>query len=635
MDEHLQFPSAATQGQSPAGEQFGQPPSAELLAALPNQEVAADPEHLVANAASFVEGLRQDTQAKNPTLSVGKQEAIVDGGVANLVETADGVHELPADVVGILAAASAPESTEDPHTVEALAHEDPPMLAQAVELTLEGGFPKEAVEEVVSDIVAAQHRQRTGSTESVLSEPNPNDAGVTASKELESPASITEIAANWTWGENGIQRIVPPEPNFTLEIHNYLTGEQPLDEELASSLAAAEESFELSKIERASEISRQIIALEESRTGAPGDDNRITYIRGQLENSLKTNNNTHFMGKASVIEGVLQQRHEASIVVVDEAMVAKEKALLERAIDDRIAANKYPWTLEATTIPDNIRASMKAWHEIITTKGEEPAKDDVFHVPFTNTNARAPEDSILLENSSISGDKTDLSREELTKAGVFFINRVGDGEQPIFGAPIEDEQGVFNVQERSFLTRDELERVYRYQKAHGFGVGNEHDVADVQTDIITMALQPGYSRHGAIMAPGAGRENKYRTMRSPFVESGFTVANSKFGVIVYDTDGSIFGEIDPGSSEPRPTQRRINTLSVHLMGAHPDFPGLSEMPGEDSDWDQKYMSPGEFVEKLYIPPSNKRQIFDCIKNNFKTRREREWIEEAPDFADVA
>jgi hypothetical protein len=75
---------------------------------------------------------------------------------------------------------------------------------------------------------------------------------------------------------------------------------------------------------------------------------------------------------------------------------------------------------------------------------------------------------------------------------------------------------------------------------------------------------------------------------SPFLDSGPINLGPNL-------DTSVF--MDGGIADQRSNaQRRINMISVYLLGAHPDFPGLAEM-GSDSD--QQYMAAGEYIDNLF------------------------------------
>jgi hypothetical protein len=98
---------------------------------------------------------------------------------------------------------------------------------------------------------------------------------------------------------------------------------------------------------------------------------------------------------------------------------------------------------------------------------------------------------------------------------------------------------------------------------------------------------------------------------------GFLVQSDNFGVMVRSSNPKAFGG--------RP--RRINTLSTHLIAAHPEYAGVSEMFDEAAAGDQLYMKPGEFVRGLYIPPPTQEEAFNSIKDGMPTRRERLWVGE--------
>lgn len=304
------------------------------------------------------------------------------------------------------------------------------------------------------------------------------------------------------------------------------------------------------------------------------------------------------------------------VAVVQQELSARSKAELQAAITSRIEANKLPWTMPNPKISKEEMDRYKGWYNaILGNTITEPAKpDDVFKVaiPVGNGGKHAAKDIVLLAEAGVKGDKMTFTREELQRAGVFFVNRVGGGEQPIFGMPIPDpesEGGFFNVQDRNFLTRAELEKVYKYQQENGYGIGGA-DAADVQTDMIVFALRADGRRPDARKDyGGAGRENKYGVVRSPFVDSNYYVT-AGFESVVRTPEGS----------------QRMNTVTIHLANGHPDFPGLSEMPDPNTTaGDQKYMTAGKFVEEYYKRLPTEEEALGAMRNNMHTDREKAWV----------
>ncbi len=74
---------------------------------------------------------------------------------------------------------------------------------------------------------------------------------------------------------------------------------------------------------------------------------------------------------------------------------------------------------------------------------------------------------------------------------------------------------------------------------------------------------------------------------SPFLDSGFFFGRN--------IDIDLWMKEQTGDTEG--VHRRLNVVNVHLIGAHPEFPGFSEMGTQG--WDQRYMTPGEYVRELY------------------------------------
>lgn len=294
----------------------------------------------------------------------------------------------------------------------------------------------------------------------------------------------------------------------------------------------------------------------------------------------------------------------------------QEKIAVEKIADDRIDADRFPWTMPKSELPKALIEIYKAYYDSLT-RVVEPKPDDVFHVgPPMSGGGYDAADLALFKEAGISSAGINFKRKDLQAAGIFFVNRIGAGEQPILGVPIPDpesEGGFFNVQDRSFLTREEFDKVYTWQQANGYGVG-EYDPVDVQLDMF-MSLMHTRKRGNINMRGGSsGRESKYGEPHSPYVDLGFKV---EFGVggDAVDPDGA-FGR----------GHRRINTMSLHMINGHPDYPGTSEMFDDaTSQPDQRYMTPGEFVKLLYQPLPTKEEALLAVTHNLQTWREREWV----------
>jgi hypothetical protein len=310
--------------------------------------------------------------------------------------------------------------------------------------------------------------------------------------------------------------------------------------------------------------------------------------------------------------------------VIDE-LAAREKAVLEKQIAARIEADRLPWTMPDPQLAPDIMNTIQSYYEQIIVEQFVASPDDQFRVPFPmepfeNGQPYAAEDARLLAAAGIDLQQTDMhfTRAELKQANVFFVNRVGGGEQPIFGVPIPDpgsEDGLFHVEDRSFLTRAEFEKVYDYQQQQGDGIG-DRDPLDVQTDMLLFTLRPETRRTDVPTRKtiGSGRENKYSLMRSPFVDSGFFVKIS--------TETDLYQE-ESGMT-------RLNSLNIHLVHAHPEFPGVSETYDKRNVADdQKYMSAGTFVAEYYMPPPTAQEALESMRHQLPTARERAWVSAWP------
>lgn len=333
--------------------------------------------------------------------------------------------------------------------------------------------------------------------------------------------------------------------------------------------------------------------------------------------------------------------YEVTDVVLQE-LTRREKELLDHLVDARMKADLLPWTMQDSEVPQQIMDVVKdVWDDLLHPVDVEAHPDDEFRVArpmkrfekgYTDADIELLNKAGLVEEKI--GDRGQkiyavprLTRAGLQEAGVFFINRVGDGEQPIFGVPIPDpdsEDGLFHVQDRSFLTREEFEKVYAYQQANGFGLG-QASVEDVQMDMLMFAWRPEIrnvsGKWERKKAGFGGREAKYgiQRARSPFVDLGHIPAGGVEPMIL-GKDGC----------------RRMNTMSIHLANAHPDYPGVSEMfdPARTA-WDQKYMSVGEFMRDFYVPPSTPQEILQSMKDQLLTRREAFWAGRLPDEVERA
>lgn len=353
-------------------------------------------------------------------------------------------------------------------------------------------------------------------------------------------------------------------------------------------------------IEEYEAIARQMV--ENGNQVPPGLSGHIDELRNRL-----------------TIKDKIDVSHDETLISsVQNIVVEQEEKLVAQAIKDRIEADLLPWTMpRAEKAPQLVTFAKAAMEYLTLEKSIEAHPSDIFSIPIgMGKQEHASADIDILAKAGVHIGLRGISRGDLQKAGVFFINRVGEGEQPIFGIPIEDDQGTFNVQERALLTKAEFERVYRFQQEQGMGVG-DLDAADVQVDMVMSLATQGRKDHNGINTQaGHGRENKFSAMRSPFVDSEFIVPSGMNGVMFENNTQAFQG----GS-------RRMNTLVIHLMNAHPDYPAVSEMADmKTAEWDQKYISPAEYVKSIYCPPTTEKEAFDAIQNNIPTRRERVWLE---------
>lgn len=294
-------------------------------------------------------------------------------------------------------------------------------------------------------------------------------------------------------------------------------------------------------------------------------------------------------------------------------------------INYRVEADRLPWTMPNSNLPETVMEGVKLVHDKLTDY-PEGLPTDIFKVaqPMKRFEGEiySPDDVTLMKQGGIdirNHGGPYYTREELQKAGVFFVNRVGGGEQPLFGVPIPNPNKpgeFFDVQDRSFLTREEFDMVYKYQQENGYGLSPGQDAADVQMDMIMFATMPDGRKESVRKSYGFGsRENKYGQTRSPFVDLGFEV-----------THGVEVSVLSPDS------QRRINTTTIHLANGHPDYPGVSEMFDNDAvAHDQSYMSVGEFTKDFYIPPTTTEQAFNSLKHKLPTKRESAWVRQGDKF----
>jgi hypothetical protein len=129
------------------------------------------------------------------------------------------------------------------------------------------------------------------------------------------------------------------------------------------------------------------------------------------------------------------------------------------------------------------------------------------------------------------------------------------------------------------------------------------------------------------------RRNKLGNQPSPFLESGYTFGDNP--------DVLVSGMPSPTDPD-RNIAMRVNMGTIHLAGAHPDFPGFSEMGGSN---DQVYMPTGRYITELYPQDEAEREkvqekeslafqsedlvALDLEIQRRAIRRAREWQAEQP------
>jgi len=374
----------------------------------------------------------------------------------------------------------------------------------------------------------------------------------------------------------------------------------------------------------AASLSKRQGEYETAKQGVQQEIDRMNTIReGMAENARA--------GIDAALRQMTERRDKASdesmwlqdaalIYEVRDVLQRREREAIEQAVDTRIQQDKLPWTMPDIAVPQEQMDWFKAGYEGIIQQETEPLPEDVFTIAVPMTGAYATEDLSLLEQAGLDPSQLrKIERQDLQKAGVFFVNRIGDGEQPILGMAIPDAEspdGMFDAGSRSILTKAEFEKVYDYQQAHGYGIGDT-DPADVQMDMVAFGMRFEDRARGVIksVTPGS-RINKYNQVLSPFVDSGHRIKNSG-GLEGYVIDQE--QKLWAGKGK-----LRMNDITVHLVNAHPEYPGLSEMFEETAAHDQKYMSAGDFMD-IYQPPPTPEEAFISVKSGFGTRREQAWV----------
>lgn len=430
---------------------------------------------------------------------------------------------------------------------------------------------------------------------------------------------VKSICSRWQWDPES-ERVVPKyAADFTNPLYHTLV----------------EKLMDPSAYDGDPEINS--ILDEKRRTFEQAKTDRVSSLTAQASERLK-NRSTH-------VQEAIQRQHDASLKMImgevwhpdgetlehiTEVLMQRERQLVEYMIEREIGLNARPETL-----PYNLSASEESiavaasWTNFIVDgkspfdyppnikKGEEliPLDDDTFSIPTLRTGIHEADAAIMAQ----MGVKNlhAVTRSMLRDAGVFFVNTIGEAEQPYFGAPITDEQGTLEVQKRVLLTKPELDRVYAAQKRSGVADLKGHDIKDVMTDMVMFCINPSNRLQGKRYLGGQGREGKNGLPRSPFVSSGKIYA-SGLGIMVRGEGGE--------------ASLRINSASIGLSGANEDYPGLSEtcVPGETA-WDQRYMSVREFIDRFYLPPPTRQEAFYAISHNIPTSRARAWLTRAATY----
>jgi hypothetical protein len=419
-----------------------------------------------------------------------------------------------------------------------------------------------------------------------------------------------DLARGWQYDENGqLQRTGVGHIRHLEQASDIVNGNGPIADDGIAFEAAQHLNNEYdttaARNTRQQDYLERLEAIPVTEDNAQNLEFQKQQVRAQIMDLRETYEGSQAIGSAEY--------------VIRNELAEQEKAMLEQAIQQRIASDRLPWTMPESELPAEVMEIIHEAYVDIVKQNTEPNPQDMFKVAqpmkkFEGSERYAVEDEVLLAAGGEQRNGLLFTRETLQNAGIFFVNRVGGGEQPIFGMPIPDpdsENGVFNVQDRSFLTRAEFEKVYRYQQEHGYGLGGL-DPADVQTDMIAFAVLPRARKEGARKGyGGASRENKYGQVRSPFVDQGFLVTNS-IGGDVYDSDGSML---------------RMNTTTIHLANGHPDYPGVSEMFADEAvAHDQRYMSAGYFARNFYAPLPTEQVTLARMSYGARTDREIAWVE---------
>ena len=454
----------------------------------------------------------------------------------------------------------------------------------------------------------SMHHQapEVAATDETLHRAASHDLGASAVGQLVTvPGELAEIGKNWRINSG------------TGELEQKIDGALRTGETAQRLLAGTDEQLDDSGLAQVAAVEVDDL-LNDAATAT-------RRIHGELQHVLaipRTDINAENLGR---VQAQLQTRLDASLrqpqeftqhpQVVDalaSEITSRERVAIEARAEAIVEADKLPWTMPNVAVSPQLMEVFKIKYDDVIEQETPALPDDIFAVEAPVASDYDPMDLQLLEAAGVT-DRRRFKRADLQRAGVFFVNRVGAGEQPIFDGQIPDpdnETGTFNVGNRSLLTREEFEKVYAYQQENGYGIGDA-DAKDVQLDMLMFAMSPDARRAQSSKGASFGsRENKYNQMRSPFVDLGYVIKGS---VETYVRDR------DEGKNP------RINTLVVHLVNAHPDYPGVSEMSRPETAPDQEYMTAGAFVEKYYAEPTEPEEAFRAAVTGEPTRRERLWV----------
>ena len=286
----------------------------------------------------------------------------------------------------------------------------------------------------------------------------------------------------------------------------------------------------------------------------------------------------------------------------NQADMMNAQKVLEKVINDRRELNRYPWTMpEASRIsPENMRDIKYLYEMLIEHKSTE------WDVGLIRVPGKSDEEKRFLKERGIIDNKRygdEFAKSELRKAGIFFVNKVGDGEQPVLDGVIFDDEGRLSPGEHSMLTQSQFKRVYEYQQARGMGIG-DLDPDDVVMDMIMADRVRGTRAYNIYSCE---RINKYGDASSLFVDGNGEPLYGAFGGVV-DVDKN---------------RLRITAIQANLINGNKKYPGTSEMHDKTA-WDQRYMTAAEYVKYVYAPMPTKEQIFRALQVNGATEREKAW-----------